>query len=1100
MTQSTLTKIKIAKPTEDHLKTNTTRVAASMFIAALAVLFFYGYLAVQNGAWQLYVLAGLLVLYAVDAALSARMTHLPTDTRAWMVILGLTFILPAATLLLEGVGVFFGLFLAVLVAAMASQTLKGSQIKLGYGVGIGFGILTAGLELLPLNYRLYLPLTQTLLPTFTILVLLLIVFFTITRSWERLLVYIQSSIRNRLVAITTGASLIPVLLISLIIGWATFAQVRSALTQDAFEKLSAVQTIKANQIAIYLADRQGDMVALSETLGSVLNESQAKMSAINTLRRDQIVRLFETWDADVRDVASDPGVIEGTNALELGFQEVSASQVRSLYLGKEFLQAADDGSSYSSAHEEQHGFFSGYIAIHGYKDAFLVDPSGNVVYSVLKSNVYGTNLWTGDYKDSNLALLYQNLLQTPAGKSSIADAAIFEGSYAMFIGTPIYNGTALEGMLIYQLPIEEIDSIMSERTGQGATGDSFLIAMEKDGRVTYRSNRTIVGNGEFVVGYDLTALAPQFMYDALNGITGGQLVIGSVGDVVINAYSPLGIEGINWAVISRVAASEALSPTHLAGEKDFLAGYQETYGYYDIFLIEPDGLIFYSVAKESDYRTNILTGEYKDTNLGRLVAEVKASKAFEFADFEFYAPSGGKPAAFFAIPVTNENNDIVMIIATQTSLEQLNAIMSERTGLGETGETFIIGQDKLRRTETRFLAELGTDSTILNKDFIVDTEASRSVIEGESGQATFNDAGNIPVMASWSPVKLSETEESNPEFEIWGVIAKMDVAEALAPVNQLASTLGLVVGLAVLGIGSLAVLLGARFATNFANPIINLTNTAAQVAEGNMDLVVKTDSVDEIGTLSNAFNTMTSQLRELIGSLEGRVAARTKDLATVAEVGTATATILETDKLLQAVVELSKERFGLYHSHIYLLDETGEKLVLTSGAGEPGRIMAAEKRFIPINREQSLVARAARERKGVIVNDVTQAPDFLPNPLLPHTRSELAVPMIVAGKLIGVFDVQSDQVGRFTESDVNIQTTLAAQVATSIQNVRVFEQAKAQADLETLVNTIGQKIQRTTTVEDTLQTAIREVGLALGAARVSASLQVNREKNKASEN
>ena len=155
---------------------------------------------------------------------------------------------------------------------------------------------------------------------------------------------------------------------------------------------------------------------------------------------------------------------------------------------------------------------------------------------------------------------------------------------------------------------------------------------------------------------------------------------------------------------------------------------------------------------------------------------------------------------------------------------------------------------------------------------------------------------------------------------------------------------------------------------------------------------------------------------------------------------------------------------------------------------EPGRQMVAEGRSIPLSREQSLVARAAREKAGVTVNDVTQAQDFLPNPLLPNTRSELAVPMIVAGRVIGVFDVQSDRVGRFTDSDINIQTTLAAQVATSIQNVRSFEQSKTQADFESLVNTIGQKIQRATTVEDTLQVAIREIGTALGASRVKATL------------
>ncbi|MEP7133735.1 MAG: GAF domain-containing protein [Chloroflexota bacterium] len=189
------------------------------------------------------------------------------------------------------------------------------------------------------------------------------------------------------------------------------------------------------------------------------------------------------------------------------------------------------------------------------------------------------------------------------------------------------------------------------------------------------------------------------------------------------------------------------------------------------------------------------------------------------------------------------------------------------------------------------------------------------------------------------------------------------------------------------------------------------------------------------------------------------------------------------------MVDLTKERFNLYHSHIYLLDAAGKNLVLTAGAGEPGRIMTAEKRSIPLDREQSLVARAAREHKGVIVNDVTIAADFLPNPLLPDTRSELAVPMIAGGNVIGVFDIQSDQVGRFTESDVNIQTTLAAQISTSIQNVRSFEQSRKQAELESLVNTIGQRIQRTTSIEETLQTAIRELSSATGASRVKASIQ-----------
>ena len=157
--------------------------------------------------------------------------------------------------------------------------------------------------------------------------------------------------------------------------------------------------------------------------------------------------------------------------------------------------------------------------------------------------------------------------------------------------------------------------------------------------------------------------------------------------------------------------------------------------------------------------------------------------------------------------------------------------------------------------------------------------------------------------------------------------------------------------------------------------------------------------------------------------------------------------------------------------------------------------MVAEGRSIPLDREQSLVARAARERKGVIVNDVTQAPDFLPNPLLPDTHAESAVPMVVGDNVIGVLDMQSHEVGRVTDADVSVGTTLASLVGTSIQNVRAFEQSQKRAELEALVNAIGQKIQQATSIEETLKIGIREVGLALGAPEVSASLSRREDSN-----
>ena len=176
---------------------------------------------------------------------------------------------------------------------------------------------------------------------------------------------------------------------------------------------------------------------------------------------------------------------------------------------------------------------------------------------------------------------------------------------------------------------------------------------------------------------------------------------------------------------------------------------------------------------------------------------------------------------------------------------------------------------------------------------------------------------------------------------------------------------------------------------------------------------------------------------------EAAVAKRAAELATVAEVSTTTATTLEPDRLLQSVVDLTKERFGLYHAHIYLLDADGDSLTLTAGAGEVGHKMVAQGWQIPLDREQSLVARAARMRHGVIINDVRAEPDFMPNELLPETRAEMAVPVIAGDKVLGVFDVQSDQPGSFGPEDASIFTTLATQVGIALQNARLFEQTQA---------------------------------------------------------
>ena len=214
----------------------------------------------------------------------------------------------------------------------------------------------------------------------------------------------------------------------------------------------------------------------------------------------------------------------------------------------------------------------------------------------------------------------------------------------------------------------------------------------------------------------------------------------------------------------------------------------------------------------------------------------------------------------------------------------------------------------------------------------------------------------------------------------------------------------------------------------------------------NADRGPEAQSADIVAAVAKQLSDHIENLRLLESAEQKRL-----ELETVATVSSTASTVLDPDMLLQSVVDLTKERFGLYHAHIYLADDSLSTLLLAAGAGEVGRILVGKEHFISMDAERSLVARAARERQPVIVNDVRSEHDFLPNPLLPDTHAEMAVPMIVGDKVLGVFDVQSDKTSGFTDEDASIYSTLAAQVGVALQNARLYvEQAATVTQLREL--------------------------------------------------
>jgi GAF domain-containing protein/HAMP domain-containing protein len=292
--------------------------------------------------------------------------------------------------------------------------------------------------------------------------------------------------------------------------------------------------------------------------------------------------------------------------------------------------------------------------------------------------------------------------------------------------------------------------------------------------------------------------------------------------------------------------------------------------------------------------------------------------------------------------------------------------------------------------------------------------------------------------------------------QVFTIIAERPASEALEQAINTTLTIAVITVVALV----IAVTLGFLIVRRITRPIEALAATAEAIRAGDLSQQAAVTSRDEIGALAQAFNDMTAQLRELITGLGQRVAERTADLErrsiqleAAAQVAGEAASVLDPQELLSRVVTLVNERFGFYHAGIFLVDDAGEYAVLRAASSEGGQHMLARGHRLRIGHE-GIVGYVTGQGEPRIALDVGADAVFFNNPDLPDTRSEIALPLRARGEIIGALDVQSEEPGAFSKEDVAVLQTLADQVAMTISNARLFQQA--QEGLEAMRRAYGE--------------------------------------------
>ena len=553
-----------------------------------------------------------------------------------------------------------------------------------------------------------------------------------------------------------------------------------------------------------------------------------------------------------------------------------------------------------------------------------------------------------------------------------------------------------------------------------------------------------------LVAFLLMVLIPAVAFGAVTGLvglrSGRQQVIDKLTSVVALKEAELNTwakhvntdltsvmigDGVQQAMRTLLAAS--------TDPEEVEAASQNLYDYFDAYVQETgrfDELFLMDLSR----RVVISTDREREGGPGSTAVQTYFERGMEG---EYLHPPSHTLAALtgqgvgivVVRPVKDDNEQIIGIIAGRTGPGRLSEIMLEHSGLGETGETYLVASNQVMLTEPRFPVE-----NLLDANYVFSVGAQAAVQNHESGSGRYVNHRGVQVIGvyRWLPDLKVALLAEQAENEAMGIVYK---------------TFAINVGVTLMAL-LMAVGISLLLARSIANPLSDLARTATRVSDGELDLLVSVTNDDEIGAVARAFNHMTVRLRDLIGGLESRVEERTQtlhrralQLETSVQVSHEITAILSIDELLARVVALIAGTFGYYHVGIFLLDREVHQLVFRAGAGEVDSPERLQNSRIHLG-EGSLNGEVAARNQVMVVNDVRAEPRFLGDEMLPATQSELVIPLRVGDRVIGTLDVQSKDTQAFGDQDVRVLQGLGDQVSIAIENARLYGQARALAVVE----------------------------------------------------
>lgn len=428
----------------------------------------------------------------------------------------------------------------------------------------------------------------------------------------------------------------------------------------------------------------------------------------------------------------------------------------------------------------------------------------------------------------------------------------------------------------------------------------------------------------------------------------------------------------------------------------------------------------------------------------------------------------GRPNLYFSAPIRDEEGTILGVLRSEYNVGILQNTLKKLLPPNHPDQllTLVDSSTYVRIAYTGNLEEKFRSYKAFNPQEIIAFQiegrmppgSPEDVISAVPEMVDGLESGNIRRLFTTPSVSLKGnalTIATRLKNQPWYAIAMQSERGAFAPAEAQTRTLLLI----TLGMAGLAAVAAILVTSVLVRPVTALTTVAKQISAGDLTAQAQVNTQDEIGTLAATLNQMSIELNKTLTGLEERVQERTSELIAareqselrarqltiISEVSRAIAGEQNLDRLLPLITRLVSEKFGFYHIGIFLVDETNMFAVLRASNSDGGQRMLARGHRLAVG-QVGIVGYVSKTGTPRIALDVGADATFFNNPDLPLTRSEMALPLKVRNKIIGVLDVQSTQPAAFNENDINILSILADQVAIAIDNARLFGEAQRALD------------------------------------------------------